>query len=91
MGGIIVLNLIIASFVICPLIYLIAPDSATGKIIHMLLLVVSVTIILASFFPFDATLLIVGVILLSVYVIQNIRLHHIDKKELYNHLLLLPK
>ena len=46
----------------------------------MLLLVVSVTVILASFFPFNVTLLIVGVILLGVYVIQSIRLHHIDKK-----------
>jgi len=78
--GIIVLNLIIASLVICPLIYLIAPDSAMGKMMHTLLSVVSVTIILASFFPFDATLLIVGVILLGVYVIQSIRLHHIEKK-----------
>ena len=80
MGGIIVLNLIIASFVIGPLIYLIAPDSAMGQIIHRLLLVVAVTVILASFFPFNVTLLIVGVILLGVYVIQSIRLRHIDKK-----------
>lgn len=78
--GIIVLYLIIASLVICPLIYLITPDSAMGKIIRMLLLVVSVTVILASFFPFNATLLVVGVILLGVYVIQSIRLHYIDKK-----------
>ena len=81
MGGIIALNLIIASFVIGPLIYLIAPDSAMGKIIHMLLLVVSVTVILASFYPFNVTLLIVGVILLGVYVIQSIRLRQIDKKQ----------
>lgn len=46
----------------------------------MLLLVVSVTVILASFFPFNATMLVVGVILLGVYAIQSIRLHHIDKK-----------
>lgn len=78
--SIIVLYLIIASLVICPLIYLVAPDSAMGKIIHMLLLVVSVTVILASFYPFNVTLLIVGVILLGVYVTQSIRLRYIEKK-----------
>lgn len=78
---IIILNLLIASLAICPFIYLIAPDSAMGKMMHTLLSAVSVAVILASFFPFNATLLIVGVILLGVYVIQSIRLHHIEKKQ----------
>ncbi len=76
---IIVLNLLIASLTFCPLIYLIAPDSAIGKMMHTLLSAVSVAVILASFFPFNATLLVVGVILLGVYVIQSVRLHRIDK------------
>ncbi len=80
----ITIYLIITAFTVCPFIYFAFPESFGAKLMHTLLSVISVSLIIASIYPFDATILTIGIILLIIYTLQSIRMYRIKKKSTKN-------
>lgn len=60
--------------------YFMFPESPIATIVHKLMLTVSIAIIIASFFPINTILLMVGLLMLAVALVQEIRISRVKKE-----------
>lgn len=60
--------------------YFVFPESATATIVHKLILTVAIATILTSFFPVNTTQLMIGLVILAIALIQEIRISRIKKE-----------
>ena len=60
--------------------YFLFPESPTATIIHKLILTVAISTIIASFFPINTTQLMIGLVILAIALIQEIRINRAKKE-----------
>lgn len=60
--------------------YFMFPESPVATIVHKLVLTVSIAIIIASFFPINTIMLMIGLLMLAVALVQEIRISRAKKE-----------
>lgn len=60
--------------------YFVFPESPTATIVQKLILTVAIATIIASFFPINTTMLMIGLLILAVALIQEIRISRFKKE-----------